>query len=109
MTIRENQLHQVIAVLFNELQTFTDTRHLEREIRRSGLGWTLPSSIDFFDEDQWLSIDQIAFELGYSPSAIRNWPSRYGIKPIDGRYRWGDIQRLIIARNMRRHATSTGK
>lgn len=107
-TTRERDLQRLVSVLLHQLATFTDTRTVELNIRRSGMGWALPTSADFYEDDDWLTVDQLAFELGYTESAIRNWPSRYGLKPVKGRYRWGDVQTVIIGRNMRQHTASTG-
>lgn len=101
-TTRERELQRLVSVLLHQLRTFTDTRTIERNIRQSGLGWALPSTTDFHDEDDWLTPDQLAYELGYTTSTIRNWPTRYDIKPVKGRYRWGDVLRVIDARNQRR-------
>lgn len=100
---RERDLQRLVSVLLHQLGTFTDTRTIERNIRRSGMGWALPTSADFYDDDDWLTVDQLAFELGYTQSAIRNWPTRYRLKPVKGRYRWGDVQDTINARNQRNH------
>ena len=48
-----------------------------------------------------LTVDQVAFDTGHTPSAIRNWPARYGLQTVDGRYRWADIRQLMETRGNR--------
>ncbi|BDY33174.1 hypothetical protein [Mycolicibacterium mageritense] len=105
---REGDLLRLIHVLWTALNELTSTRYLESQIRKDGLGWALPTPEHHHDDD-WLTVDQIAFELGYSQSAIRNWPSRYGLKPVNGRYRWGDIQSVRQRQVRRRRANATAK
>lgn len=108
-TLRENKLLRIIFVLWLELERRMDTAELEQAIRSEGLGWTLPSTIDHHDADDWLTVDQLAFELGYTPSAIRNWPARYGLRPVKGRFRWGDVKHVLGLDNTPEQPHKQGK
>lgn len=94
-TKRERQLMRVIHALWCELQRpHQDLEGLARNIRIAGLGWTIPGVVHL-DDDDWLTPDQIAHELGYDVSTVRSWGSRYGLPRIRGKYRWGDIEKLL--------------
>ncbi len=67
------------------------------------MGWAITVGATLTDDD-WLSTDELAAELGITPSAIRNWQTRYGLKPRHGLYRWGDIQTIRKERTMRNAA-----
>jgi len=92
LTRRETALLQVIHVLWTELRT--PTRHpnqLDHDIRTAGHGWTIPGP-DHIDDNDWLTPNQIAHELGYTTHTIHVWAHRYGLQQVKGRYRWGDIK-----------------
>ncbi len=104
---RENHLLRLVHVLWEELRKTTDTTQLEYEIRAAGIGWALPSW-DHHHDDEKLTVDQLGFELGYTPSAIRNWPTRYGLKPVNGKYRWRDIRELMESRGTKENRRLAG-
>lgn len=92
MTRREQDLLRLITVLWAEVPHHIRDE-MEPRIRQVGLGWALPTGFDPQDDD-WLTPDQIAYELGLTVAAIWNWPGRYGIKSVDGRFLWADVQRI---------------
>lgn len=94
LTRRETALLRVIHVLWTELRN--PTRHpdqLDHNIRAAGLGWTIPGP-DHIDDNEWLTPNQIAHELGYTTHTIHVWAHRYHLQQVKGRYRWGDIKQL---------------
>lgn len=94
LTRRETQLLQLVHVLWTELRAPTCTPdQLDTGIRAQGLGWAIPGP-DHLHEDDWLTPDQIAHELGYTTHTIHVWAHRYQLQQVKGRYRWGDIQQL---------------
>lgn len=95
-------LLRLVLVLWGELRQRTrpaDLDQLERDIRRAGLGWAL-GNLDH-DDNELLTTDQLAHELGYSTSTVRDWTSRYGLRNINGRYRWGDVKHMLARRRRR--------
>jgi hypothetical protein len=79
---------------------------LEPIIRRSEAQWVLYEME--LTEDEWLTTAEVARKCGVTPSAVRNWPKRYDLRKVKGRYRWGDIddlQRLRNQREWQRHRT----
>lgn len=107
--MRETALLRLVFVLWGELRRYMpsgELSDLEGEVRRAGLGWIL-GNLDRA-EDARLTVDQLAYELGFSRSTIRNWRSRYGLKPVDGRYRWGDVQAMLAERSWRQRARHAG-
>ena len=97
---REIALLRLIWTLWEQLLEHTDTTEFEHQVRAAGLGWALPTW-DHHHDDEWLTVDQVAFDTGHTPSAIRNWPARYGLRTIDGRYRWAVIRQLMETRGNR--------
>lgn len=105
---REVRLQRLVHVLWNHMSSHQQA-DLGPSIVRAGMGWAIPEALtDHRDEDDWLTVDQLSYELGLSPSAIRNWQQRYGIRPVRGTYRWGDIQDVIRQRHQRRLGKETG-
>ena len=91
---RETRLQRLAYTLWCHL-----TPHQQAElgpgIVQAGMGWAIPgATIDHHDDDDWLTVDQIAWEFGLTPSAIWNWRQRYNLTPVKGRYRWGDIKKM---------------
>ncbi|KMV23350.1 hypothetical protein [Mycobacterium heckeshornense] len=104
MHVRETALLRLVLVLWGELRRHTNPKELERleqDIREAGLGWAL-GNLDHHDDDL-LTVDQLAHELGYSQSTIRDWPTRYGLQTVAGRYRWGDVKKMLSTRRTGRH------
>lgn len=97
---REQRLLQLIYTLWQQLN---DHQHaqLRPGIEQAGMGWALPS-LDRHNEDDWLTRDEAAQELGIKPWTIRKWHDRYGLTPVKGRYRWGDLKDIIRQRNKRK-------
>lgn len=97
-TRRERKLLQLVHFLWLELRSPSgNLEALEWAIRCEGMGWALPSRNTIADDD-WLTPDQIAHELGYETSTIRVWAHRYQLRQIDGRYRWGDLRPRLTTR-----------
>lgn len=86
---REDRLLQLVFFLWNQLGP-EQRQDLTPGIEQSGMGWAIPTW-ECRDENDWLTVEELATELGMTPSGVRNWPSRYGLTPVRGRYRWGDI------------------
>lgn len=98
---REQIQAQVILGMWLELRKPHDQQDpdgLDREIRREGFAWALPS-MAHIDDDELLTPAELSDLLGYSESTIRNWPARYQLPQVNGKYRWGDIEDLINTRN----------
>lgn len=105
---REVRLQRLVHVLWNHLTPYQQAE-LGPGIVKAGMGWAIPDALpDHRDDNDWLTVDQLSYELGLSPSAIRNWPQRYDIKPVNSTYRWGDVQRILRERRTRRHNNQTG-
>lgn len=99
---REIRLQRLIYVLWNHLTAYQQSE-LGPGIVKAGMGWALSgTTLDHHDDDDWLTVDQLAYELGLTPSAIRNWQQRYSLKPLKGKYRWGDIEAIRRERQQRR-------
>lgn len=97
--LREQKLLQLATVLWNEL-TQASRDELAPLIRQAEMAWAIPT-MDHLTDDHWLTTDQLAKELGLTPSGIRNWQSRYGLTPTNGLYRWGDVQQIRRERTTR--------
>lgn len=97
--LREQKLLQLVTVLWNELAPKT-RQELAPLITQAEMGWAIPT-LDHLTDDSMLTTEQLAKELGLTPSGIRNWQSRYGLTPTDGLYRWGDVQQIRKQRNQR--------
>lgn len=99
---RENELTKLVAYLWDELgRAGANIGALGWTIRQNGMGWALPTRIQHLDDDDWLTPDEIAHELGYSAQTIRVWAHRYGLMQVKGRYRWGDMNDLHRATTRR--------
>lgn len=97
--LREQNLLKLVYVLWNEIPAERRTE-LAPILGRSEAHWALhDTSCEHLDENDWLTPDQIAHECGIRTSTVRNWPKRYGLTSVKGRYRWGDIQELQRRRN----------
>jgi hypothetical protein len=93
-TRRETKLLQLVHFLWTELRKTSDNPGaIEWAIRQEGLGWAIGGP-DHIDDENWLTPDQIAHELGYQQSTVHVWAHRYGLRQINGRYRWGDIKQI---------------
>lgn len=99
--LREQKLLQLATVLWNELAP-NKQQELAPLLRDAEMSWAIPT-MDHLTDDHWLTTDQLAKELGLTPSGVRNWQHRYGLKPVDGLYRWGDVQQI----RKERHARNT--
>lgn len=97
--IREQKLLRLVTVLWNELAPHSQAE-LGPVIEKAEMGWAIPAS-DHLTDDHWLTPEELAKELGLTASGVRNWQSRYGLKPIDGLYRWGDVQEIRKQRHQR--------
>lgn len=99
---REQALQQIVFALWFELRRPPGEQNpdqLDANIRAEGHAWALPTQLDIHP-DELLTTKQIADRTGYTESAIRNWPSRYGITQHPGRrYRWADIEQLLKGRH----------
>lgn len=105
---REIRLQRLVYVLWNHLTEYQQAQ-LGPGVVKAGMGWALPGiTLDHIDDDDWLTVDQLAYETGLTESAIRNWRQRYGLTPVKGRYRWGDIQAIRRQRHQRKSDTRTG-
>jgi hypothetical protein len=91
---RETTLLMLVELLWEHIKHPTvPPEILEDALRARGLAWAFPRLCPY-GEDDWLTTDQIADELGYDISTVRVWAHRYRLRQVDGRYRWGDIRRL---------------
>ena len=105
---REVRLQHLVQVLWNHMNSYQHA-DLGPSIVRAGMGWAIPEALtDHRDQDDWLTVDQLAYELGLSRSAIRNWQQRYGLTPVRGTYRWGDVQRVLADRHQRKQNPHAG-
>lgn len=97
--IREERLLHLVSLLWGHLTP--DVREeLQPVIVEAAMGWAI-TSLGHLSDDHWLTPADLARELGLTPSGIRNWQSRYGLKPVDGLYRWGDVQEIRKERSRR--------
>lgn len=110
--VREEKLLDLISYLWNlvpeEIQAPT-----ELFIREMDMSWAIPgtrTSRGFSigvdpDPEEWLTIGEIAYHLGMTDNAVRNWRTRHDLEPIKegygkGRnrvadvYRWGDVDKI---------------
>ncbi|OBF77062.1 hypothetical protein [Mycolicibacterium fortuitum] len=74
--------------------------------------WMLPT-LQMPGEDDWLTDEEVARWVGCRAVTVRNWASRArrggdGVIPINGRYRWGDVQEYRQRQNQRRQGQSDG-
>ena len=91
---REVRLLRLVYVLWTNL-SYHQQATIGPGIVKSGMGWALPGVMpDLHANDDWLTVDEIAFEFGLSESTVRNWQQRYGLRPVKGRYRWGDVKAI---------------
>lgn len=97
---REDRLLQLVFFLWAQLPT-EQQAELRADIEAEDMGWAIPSW-ERRDPDDWLTVDELAADLGLSASAVRNWPSRYGLTAVRGRYRWGDVEAARKRRNIRK-------
>lgn len=95
---REQRLLQLVFFLWAQLSRDQQSE-LAPHIQAQNMGWAIPSW-ECRDPDDWLTVNELAADLGLTPSAIRNWPSMYGLKPVKGRYRWGDVEEARRRRNL---------
>lgn len=107
--VREEKLFDLITYLWNLLTP--DTQHdAEAFIREMEMSWAIPGTprsrafgigVDP-DEEEWLTIGEIAFHLGMTDNAVRNWRTRHSLEPakegygkgrnrVPDLYRWGDV------------------
>lgn len=98
--IREQKLLRLVHVLWNELAPNTQSI-LIPYIEGEGMAWAIPVG-EYMDDDDWFTPELLAKHLGLSESTVRNWPSRYGLKPNSvGQYRWGDVVEIRGKQNLR--------
>ena len=97
---REERLLRLIYTLWEQLDDHQRAA-LRAGIEQSDMGWALPQ-LDRHNDNDWLTIDEAARELGLTRKGLRNWHTRYGLTPIRNLYRWGDIQAIRRQRNMRK-------
>lgn len=95
---REQRLLQLVFFLWAQLPPDQQSE-LRPHIAADNMGWAIPSW-EHRDPDDWLTIDELAHDLGMTASAVRNWPARYGLTPVRGRYRWGDVEDARKKRNL---------
>jgi hypothetical protein len=87
---REDRLLQLVFFLWNQL-THEQQEDLTPDIEAAEMGWAIPSW-ERRDADDWLTAQELAVELGMTVKGVRNWQSRYGLTPVRGRFRWGDVE-----------------
>lgn len=97
---REERLLQLVFFLWTQLPA-EQRQELVPDIEAEHMGWAIPSW-ERRDPDDWLTVDELAHDLGMTPSGVRNWQARYGLRPVKGRYRWGDVEEARKQRNQRR-------
>lgn len=88
---REARLLRLVNFLWAQIPPDVQAE-LAPDIEAGNMGWAIPSW-ECRNDDDWLTVDELATELGMTPAGIRNFPRRYGIQPVKGRYRWGDVIR----------------
>lgn len=86
---REERLVRLVVFMWEQF-TPEQRAELRPGIEADDMGWAIPA-FNCRDADDWLTIEELAAELGLTASGVRNWHSRYGLKPVRGRYRWGDV------------------
>lgn len=101
---REQRLLQLVFFLWAQL-THQQQQELRPDIEAENMGWAIPSW-ERRHPDDWLTVEELAADLGMTPSGIRNWQARYGLTPIKGRYRWGDVEEARKQRNIKRNTAS---
>lgn len=103
---REDRLLQLVFFLWKQLSP-QQQEELTPDIEAAEMGWAIPSW-ERRDPNDWLTIEELATELGMTVAGVRNWRTRYDLRPISGRhYRWGDVE--DVKRKMaRRHARRAG-
>lgn len=105
---REIRLQRLVYHLWTHLTPYQQGQ-LGPGIVKSGMGWALPAAtLDHRDDNDWVTVDEIAYEYGLTESAVRNWQQRYNLNPVKGRYRWGDIKDALQRRNQRKHHNIAG-
>lgn len=88
---REDRLLRLVFFLWSQLPP-EQQQELAPDIEAGEMGWAIPSW-ECHDDNDWLTLDELATELGMTQAGIRNWHRRYGLTPVKGRYRWGDVIR----------------
>lgn len=79
-------------------------QELEAAAVKLGVGWVLPDSGDDYD---WLTTSQVADEFGLSLASVRtNWPRQYGIRPMNDRWRRGDVELVRLKRQLSKRDTA---
>lgn len=100
---REERLLQLVFFLWAQLPPQAQDE-LREDIEAEHMGWAIPSW-ERRHPDDWLTLTELTAELGMTLSGIRNWQSRYGLTPVKGRYRWGDVEDTRRQRIFRRRKT----
>lgn len=104
---REDRLLTLVELLWNQLtpmQQLELTPHMEN----LGMGWAIPTW-ECHDPDDWVSLEQLAFELGMTESGVRNWRYRYGLTPRDdGLFRRGDVKAVQTHRELQKRRKDAG-
>ncbi|WP_396902733.1 hypothetical protein [Mycolicibacterium sp.] len=74
--------------------------------------WMTPT-LAMPDDDDWLTDREVAQWVGCRPASVRMWATRArqggdGVIPVNGRYRWGDVQAYRQRMNQRRQGRTDG-
>lgn len=79
---------------------------LDRLWQNRSVLWMTPT-LAMPGDDDWLTAEEVAQWVGCRPASVRMWASRArrgrdGVVPVNGRYRWGDVQAYRQRMNQRR-------
>lgn len=90
----------------------TELANMDRLWQNRSVHWMLPTTA-MPDEDDWLTDEEVARWVGCRAGTVRNWAKRArqggdGVIPVNGRYRWGDVQEYRKRQNQRRQGRSDG-
>lgn len=110
--VREEKLLDLVTYLWNLLPDEIQ-EPAELFVREMDMSWAIPGTFRSRglsigvdpDPEEWFTIGEIAYHLGMTDNAVRNWRSRHNLQPIKdgygkGRnrvpdlYRWGDVDKI---------------
>lgn len=82
---------------------------LDRLWQGRSVYWMTPT-LAMPDDDDWLTDEEVARWVGCRPTAVRMWATRArqgkdGVLPVNGRFRWGDVQAYRQRQNQRRQGS----
>jgi hypothetical protein len=87
--LRERKLLSLVETLWHEL---TAERQAELRPELADVAWALPKTLENrYGPDDLLTTAEVAAAFGMKPAGVWSWSRRYGIKTINGKWRWADV------------------